>query len=282
MPSETSPCSIYDLRLGFDRYPFSSHELSSRLHRLFKKFVFQKEAGKESGYVHWQIRGSLWKKQRRDPARNLVNQVLNIFDTGDYYCEPTSNAAALTGNMFYVMKEDSRLEGPFSDKDQVAYIPRQYRVNLYPWQQAILNTADEFDPRTINLVVDPEGNHGKSILTGYAQCKGYYSFPTSLDANRLQESVCDILMSREDREPKLIFFDIPRSQNKKALGALFSAIEVVKSGIVCDTRYSFKQWMFDSPQIWVMTNEDLDLKLLSSDRWKVWQFDENSNLVQVK
>jgi len=276
---ENLPRAVYDFRFGYDKYPFEHAEFSKRLHRIFKKFVYQKEEGAENGYVHWQGRGSLWKKQRPTNAEDLANAVFDFHTIGDYYFKPTSKPAS--GNMFYVMKDDTRVDGPWSDKDVHAYVPRQYRVTLYPWQQRILDTADVWDPRSINLVIDPTGNHGKSIVTGVAQCKGFYSFPTNLDGQRLLESVCDVMMAREAREPKLVFFDIPRSQNKKALSSLFTAIEVVKSGIVCDTRYSFKQWMFDSPQIWVFTNEELNLSMLSKDRWKLWEFDAGGDLVPV-
>lgn len=269
----------YDMRLGCESYPFTPEQLCVELHKIFKKFVFQKEKGSDTGYVHFQIRGSLFAKRRQNQAFELANKVFDLKSIGDnYFCR---SATPSLGDNFYVMKDDTRIDGPWDDKYEPPYIPKQYRVTLRPWQEFILNSAENWEPRTINVIIDPIGNHGKSIVSGVAKCRGFYIYPSTLDANRLQETVCNELMSKKERQPKLMFFDLPRAQNKKALAALFTSIEVIKSGIVSDTRYTYKSWLFDSPVIWVMTNQDIEVAYLSRDRWKVWKFTSEGRLVRA-
>jgi len=84
-------------------------------------------------------------------------------------------------------------------------------------------------------------------------------------------SVCDILMAKQMRDPKCIFIDLPRAMDKKHLRGLFTAIEQIKKGKVFDTRYSYKEWWFDSPQVWVFTNIPPKTHYLSADRWNLYQ-----------
>lgn len=55
------------------------------------------------------------------------------------YCEPTSNPC--TGEAFYVSKLDTRVEGPWSDRDEVKVMTRQLRSfmkeEFYPWQSKV-------------------------------------------------------------------------------------------------------------------------------------------------
>lgn len=73
-----------------------------------------------------------------------------------------------------------------------------------------------------------------------------------------------------------MFFDMPRAMPKQALHGLYTAIEQIKKGKVYDLRYHYKDWWFDSPQIWVFSNTMPDRSLLSADRWKVWTVHETT------
>jgi hypothetical protein len=59
--------------------------------------------------------------------------------------------------------------------------------------------------------------------------------------------------------------------SKENLGGLFSAIETIKDGYVYDERNHFKEWWFDSPNIWVFTNSVPETDYLSKDRWVYWE-----------
>ena len=59
------------------------------------------------------------------------------------------------------------------------------------------------------------------------------------------------------------------------------AIEQIKKGHVCDVRHHYKDWWFDSPQIWVFSNSKVDIQFLSRDRWILHTIDADNNLVNI-
>lgn len=170
-------------------------------------------------------------------------------------------------NFFYVMKEETRIDGPWKDDDpEPPYIPRQCRVKEWrPWQSQLIQILSVWDPRTIHIVYDPRGNIGKSIFITYmgaSRCA--CQIPPINDFKDLMRMVMDM--------PKLptYLIDMPRAMNKDKLYQFYSGIETIKSGYAYDDRYSFKYEYFDSPQICVFTNTLPDENLLSKDRWRIW------------
>lgn len=245
-----------------------------------KSWVFQKECS-DTGYIHWGGYVSLIKKRRESELKNAIR---NAGDWIPMYLRPESDNGRKAGaDTFYNMKADTRIEGPWSDKDKDIYIPRQYRGmenSLYPWQQKIWDAVDVFEPRLVNLVVDKRGNNGKSVLTALMELHGRgVDLPPINDGEKLIQSLADILISTENRNPRSVFIDIPRSMKQDKLFGLYAAIEQIKKGKVTDTRYSYKQWWFDSPQVWVFCNTIPDLAYLSKDRWQCWEISEEKDLL---
>jgi hypothetical protein len=265
----TTQCYCYDFRWnGEDTSP---EEIKSRLKGIAKHFVFQKEEG-DSGYIHYQGRISLVKKRRK-------HELLKLFQNPPQYLEPTSNPEYTKGDAFYQQKIDTRIEGPWSDTDEEIYIPRQIREmdGLRPFQQHIVDNATEWDKRTINMIYCSKGNLGKSLLVGY--CRAHRigrALPPVNDYKDLLRMVCDLPTSR------MYLFDMPRSLNKDRLYQFFSAIETIKDGYAYDDRYTFKEKVFDCPNIWIFSNTFPELTMLSMDRWKIWEINSEYELVQKK
>lgn len=269
MPTKPRPtsCSVYDVIIPAERYTVD--DVIKLFGQLAKKWVFQLEQGHESGYLHYQCRVSLFKKRRPGEAKTFFNEAIP-----GCHCSPTVTEEHKK-TAFYVMKLDTRIEGPWTNEDVVLFVPRQYaslETRLLPFQQTIWDSADIFDPRTINLIVDVAGNAGKSTIASLMDLhKRGIDLPPFNDAEKLIQATCDILMSRELRQPKTVFIDLPRAMDKRRLGGLFTAIEQIKKGHVFDTRYQYKDWWFDAPQIWVFSNFKPDLEMLSADRWRLWK-----------
>lgn len=257
-------CYTFDLRAN--QANFQVGEIKEFFQKNCKKWAFQLEKGETTGYMHWQARVSLRKKKYASAAKKWLLEV------GWNYVEPTSSPAAIKGNMFYVLKDDTRVEGPWTDKDVEKFIPFQNSGTPRQWQQKVIDSANYRDSRTINVLIDPEGNKGKSWLVGRAICEGYPLIPSCGDAQLLIATVCDILTATQNRDPKLMLIDLPRSLNKNRMQSMFHAIEVIKNGHVYDMRYSYKQWSYHSPQIWIMTNENINTDYMSTDRWRIWTF----------
>lgn len=212
-----------------------------------KNWVFQLERGEETGKLHFQ--GIISLKTKRTKA-----ECLKVMSDLPEYFEPVANKNLAAGSpAFYVTKEDTRVEGPWSDKDIQKFIPYQYlglEEKLFPWQQHIWDNADVREPRIVNLILDRRGCSGKSTLAALMELhERGIDLPPVNDAKELIQSLADILIATENRDPKCIFIDIPRAMKQDKLYGLYTAIEQIKKGKVVEMRYSYKQWWFHSPQI---------------------------------
>lgn len=267
---------VWDFRANEDY--FKAKELRTFMDQLGKKWVFQLEEGGETGYRHWQGRVALWKIKRKSELMSLMKKLDMKVPN---YLQPTSTTTAEKGSFDYAMKADTRVEGPWKNTDQAAYIPRQYRnKELWPYQNDIVSSKDVFNERLVDCIVDIAGCNGKSTVACIADLMhGCVDMPWINDADKLIASLCDILIAKQERDPGIIFMDMPRSCNKEKLYQLYAAIEQIKKGKVWDMRNSYKEWWFDSPRIWVFTNKMPDTNLLSADRWRFWSINEAKELV---
>lgn len=286
--SVSSQITGYDFTLKClksDGTEYSKDDVSKMLQPLCKNYVFQKEKS-ETGYLHFQGRIRLIKKS----IKSTLLKHFKDYDLADVPSfSPTSGQVFQTKNFNYVLKSETRVEGPFTDKDFIPeklkepeYIPRQYRYaydEFYDWQKKIYDDSLVFDTRTINVIVDTKGNVGKSTIANIiAIKKNGLIIPNVDDSEKIIYSVCNILQSKNVRDVIPIFVDMPRAMSKLTLNNFYSAIETIKSGRLYDIRYKYTEWLIDSPVIWVFTNEYPDVSLLSRDRWKVWTITDDKKL----
>lgn len=269
----TNACCVYDFTIGAD---FTDQiALKKILNKNCKKWTFQLEEG-ETGYVHYQGRFSLKVKKRLTTAVKLFPKEIHLSVTS----KENSN------NDYYVSKEETRISGPWSDTDMELYIPRQYRGlidDLRPFQKSIWDSADDFNPRSINCIIDTRGNIGKSVICALCELHNRgIDIPPVNDSEKIIQSVCNILMGRQLRIPKIIFLDIPRSVKQEALYGMFTAIEQIKKGKVYDFRYKYQEWWFDSPQVWVFMNIKPETGYLSRDRWQFWEINSTFELTKFE
>lgn len=260
----THAIAVFDFTLAEDEWTHIS--VKTGLKGFVKKFIFQLEES-DSGYRHFQGRISLIKKRRLQEIAKLLHEVFPKI-----HLSPTHDV----GSSFYVVKNDTRVDGPWSDQDpEPTYIPRQIREieTLRPWQSRIIELSKVWDTRTIHIIYDPNGNNGKSILTTYM---GVHQLGRTLPFVNDYKDIMRMVMDMPTSNAYII--DMPRAINKEKLFQMYAGIETVKSGYAYDDRYSFKDKYFDCPQIFVFTNSIPDFSLLSRDRWNVWTID-NSHLV---
>lgn len=248
-----------------------------------KKWAFQLEAGNQDGYLHFQGRFSLKEKARKKQVLELFHSYADM--VVPHYLEPTSKEIAKSKDMWYVLKVETRVRGPWTDKDTETFIPRQYEgfvERLRPYQKQILQLEEglEINPRQVNLVIDVKGNMGKTVTAALAELLfGGVDVPPICDAKELIQIVCDIAISRNSRDLSPILIDLPRAVDKRKLGQVYVAIEQIKKGKLYDPRHKYKSWWINTPHVWVFTNEHPDLSLLSNDRWKLWSINDEYCLV---
>lgn len=248
-------CCVWDFTVHGDDHK----SLIAILKKHCKKWCVQLEKGEETGKLHLQGRCSFKTKQR-------LTSLKKIHATAHW--SPTSNENR--DNNFYVTKEETRVDGPWMDEhtEQENYIPRQVRemTTLKPWQQSIVDQADVWDTRTVNVVIDPQGGKGKTSLMTYMMCHKLAKKIPFVNNNK------DLMRMAYCVGPSRCYvFDLPRAIDKSRLLGLYAAIEELKSGWMYDDRYTFKQRCIDCPNIWLFTNALPDMNLLSEDRWKLWK-----------
>lgn len=274
-------CYRWDFTLKFGENNADELILIDLIRKKTKKYAFQLEKSEtkacsdlqdghmEGGYVHYQGRISLVKKK-------TLSALIKFFFEPQFnaiHFSPTSTNAK--DDNLYVMKEDTRIKGPWTDQDEIVYIPRQIREmdGLRPFQQHIVNNASVWNTRSINMVYCKKGNIGKSLLVGYCRAhKVGRALPPVNDTKDLLRMVCDLPTST------MYLFDMPRSMNKERLFGFFSAVETIKDGYAYDDRYNFKEKVFDCPNIWIFSNSLPDENMLSKDRWIIWEIDEKYEL----
>jgi hypothetical protein len=107
-------------------------------------------------------------------------------------------------------------------------------------------------------------------------CNGYGIFlPPCATAKEMMEIAYAEI--KGNKTPGPIFIDLPKATSSQETRAIFMAIESIQRGIIYDSRYTYKKWVCNSPQVWVFTNHSPNMDLLTADRWKTWTIDADGS-----
>jgi len=250
----------------FTAFDTNEEDVKKVLKDKCKKWTFQYEKGNETGKDHYQGRFSL--KEKKSTAALAAKHIGQ-----SWHLSITSKTNQ--DNDYYVTKEETRIAGPWSDKDVVLFIPRHIKTileNLYPWQKSIWETREESSDRHVNILLDTKGNLGKSSLVNAMVCTGKaLVLPPTNDSEKLVQSMCDMCKAREERDPKMVFINFPRAMEQDNVSGIYKAIEQIKDGHLYDVRYRYQEWWIESPTVWVICNKMPNMAYLSRDRWRVWE-----------
>lgn len=240
-----------------------------------KHWVFQLEKGEETGKDHYQGIISL-KTKRTKP------ECLSVMDPLPEFFKPVANANLKGGSeAFYVTKPDTRLDGPWSDKDEELFIPYHLEGKesmLYPWQKRIWDSGSVRNSRNVNVIVEKNGCVGKSTICGLMRVhKQGIQIPPMNDPDKLMQVVLCILKDKNIQDPKVILIDIPRAIKQDTLAGMYAACEQIKDGWCYDWRHHWNEWTFHPPQVWVFTNTMPAKTNVSMDRWNLYEISTETN-----
>lgn len=252
-------------------------EIIAFLNGYCKKWVFQKEIG-ESGYLHWQGRVHLISSKTESALINMTGPKNHPAMKGIHW-SITSRDTHLNNNFNYVMKMDSRVDGPWKDEDytEPAVMTRQLtnflKCDLREWQTQIMQITATEDDRNITCVIDRIGNSGKSIFCEFLE---YKRMALELPPMRSMEDIMAVVMGMPTSTCYII--DMPRAMKKEKLSEFYAGIECLKNGYCYDKRYKFRKRRFNRPQIIVFTNVEPKWDYMSLDRWKCFEMANDYSL----
>jgi len=257
--SSSSPNPIYKYDFVINNYTDKEVcQVKETITKLCKKGGFGYEIG-DSGTPHLQGYMSLVRKQR---ITGLTK-------------EPGFARASFRA----VRNEQALIE--YIQKDGTFWthgFPRPIKIiqTLHPWQKdaEALLTATETNDRTVYWWYDKNGNIGKSAFAKYMVvkhkalycCSGKYADLINLVFN-VDMDTC-----------RCIIFDIPRNQGNNVS---YSAIESIKNGLICNTKFETGTKVFNSPHIMILSNTAPEENKLSEDRWSIKNLGKDEELESV-
>lgn len=272
---------VFDVTLKADASNVTVDGIKQWLKKIAKRWVFQKECS-TGDYTHFQIRLSLKKKCTEGTMIKLYRAQWGD-GTGKVSITSQSEAdmAIISGDMFYVQKEESRVDGPWSDRDAVpTYVQERFKkVNLRQWQQDLIQKCKmqlaQKNDRNIILVMDATGNNGKSFLRGYAKQRlGWVTVPsTCMTTQEMIQYLCS-----NDKIPEgwhgVILMDVPRATSQKHWYTLARGLETIKQGELYDGRYKMQEKIIEPPVMVVFVNKEPPAEVMSSDVFQVINLNE--------
>lgn len=224
-----------------------------------KQWVFQLEKGAENGYLHYQVRVNLVERKRRLGAPDHWECNGNA--------SPTNTKVVQGKRTFeYVMKEDTREDGPWSDKDEPRYVPRAMRtLELREEQQEMLDYMEVQNDRQI-LFVQDEGNAGKSTFGKWLICnRAAVYIPPNCTTGQQMAGYYYSAVKDAPGKTFYVIFDIPRATNERQWREIAPTIEQIKDGYAYDGRNAARFCLTEPPRVVVFFNGlpgDLELEFL--------------------
>lgn len=209
----------------------------------------QEETG-ESGTPH--LQGYLKFKTKKRP--------LSVF--GKHFKAHWEKCKNVASAIEYTQKEDTRTGKQFVRGMRIVRpLKCLRREQLYEWQRDIVNQVEEIpDDRTINWLWEDIGNVGKSALVRYLVIKHGALLVSGKGAD------IKYLISQQKQAPDIIIYDIPRTAE---CYINYTALEEVKNGVFCSSKYESKMFVMNPPHIFCFANFEPNYDAVSADRWRV-------------
>lgn len=220
---------------------------------VLKKFAckgkIQTEVG-SNGTPH--LQGMIWcKKPYRDTEFGLSKKIhwerLKDVDNTRDYCNKDDTHDGIFRTSWGFPKEPKILK----------------KENFYDWETQIDNIVNtEPDDRTIYWVYSNRGCMGKSTFCKYLA----YTYNAVICGKGQYNDIINIVFNADMDTTNLVVFDLPRNNGNKIS---YSALESIKNGLICNTKYETGNKIFDPPHILIFANAEPDWEAMSDDRFKV-------------
>lgn len=140
--------------------------------------------------------------------------------------------------------------------------PRQLGSELREWQSELKERfLTDPDDRTVEFLVDDEGNKGKSWFCQHMMSERFD------DVQIIGVGKRDDLAHVIDEQKTIFLLDVPRDQLQFLN---YSILEMLKNGLVFSPKYESRvKLLHNQAHVCVFCNEQPDLTKLSEDRYKI-------------
>jgi len=243
-----------------------------------KEWVFQLETGDDNGYLHYQGRCRLIKKRRPCELKLKWHK-----EMPGIHISPTTNDIYKEKEFSYVLKADTRKEGPWSSKEEAERKANTWQNQefeqwgLLPWQEILVTMAKTRERRIIDVIYDPNGNIGKTSLCEYMW---HHDIGMPVPPMVTSEDILQFVFGHQNKLAYLI--DMPKAMKKERLAGFYAGIESLKGGFIYDKRYTGRCTYMNAPRVFIFTNTLPDRGLLSEDRWTIWSINHKNELVKYE
>lgn len=245
--------------------------LSEVCERLFDKWIYQLENSRSSEVherdnFHYQGFGHLKQRRRPSSIKQLAISLNGLLNGIEMSAASTPGIEALKS---YVLKAESRVRGPYHDGS--TYIGEDLIVKLYPWQEQIKSRIEgKPDTREIDVLVDEQGNIGKSAFCKY-MC---WHLKTPILGWGKTGDLLHLVSKLPNRSAYI--FDLSRTKPQDwGRDDICAAMEGIKNGLFVNTKYECQQVIMKTPHIWIFTNHVPNISAMSRDRWRFWGVHQN-------
>lgn len=237
--------------------------IQDTINKYCKIGFYNKEVG-ESGTPH--LQGYIEFKIKDRPLSKFINKKIHWTkakgnqDQNFKYCsKDCANDIEMSFEMGVIRKKKLKTISVLKDwqKQCVDYIDKEH---------------SEEDDRTINWIIDDDGCSGKTAL-----CKYLYKHEKQLliiTGGGYKDIACCLKIASENKEFDIndrttILFNIPRDSDDQGMIS-YKALESLKDGLITSTKYESSTMCFNSPVVWVFSNNEPDISKLSKDRWRIF------------
>lgn len=244
-------------------------------------FVGQLELGTVNKIPHYQLAVEMkticTKKKVLEILEKKINAHISVqvqfnFEDMKKYCEKKTE--------FVLPEYSGKICKHEWDMDLLDRKPQLRKIMLTPfaWQTFLENSILNKNPddRTVDWIIDPIGNTGKSTFARLYVYKdltdGIFMKIDNLDRMELTLiKKIENYRSKYSKDPKVLLFDFPRASDMTKVLAATALMEDAKSGYL-ETTFggNHKEIQIGDIHIVVFSNNCPDLSVLSVDRWRLW------------
>lgn len=233
------------------------------LRDMCKSWIFQLEKGEGSGLYHFQ---GMFRMLKKITFGNLVIKFKewateNGYENfGGIHVSRAHDCNALDN---YCQKADTRVDGPWTDKDEARAKRRARYVDLSTWQNQMVErlTTTEPDDRTIIYVYDKLGGCGKTLFANCMRDNHEWCVLTPGKADNMAH------MAAKQRNAPGFIVNIPRTiARSHDLDEIYEFLENLKDGHINDSKYDSEAITINPPHVVILSNHQLKGDKLSADR----------------